>query len=220
MGKKWYNLFVVSDAPAGDADASAAAVAPPRRVNEIVPDAAEEVAFAAHVRDAADFNDIYDAAQIETAEHGYSVMKVADMLMSEHIRDLPPDVKRKSVLVALDAAGVKIATIVEDAVMRDRALDTYERVLQKSFDDLIASKEAENRRLEVEINERIKELREQIELNKAEVNREQEQLLAWRTKKRAEETRISEAVSYFVSENPITTGNAPASDKGGSTNVR
>ena len=142
------------------------------------------------------------------------------MLMSEHIRDLPTNVKRKSVLVALDAAGVKIAAIVEDAVRRDRALDTYERVLQKSFDELIASKEAENRRLEVEINERIKELREQIELNKAEINREQEQLLAWRTKKRLEETRISEAVSYFVSENPITTGNAPASDKGGSTNVR
>ncbi len=46
-------------------------------------------------------------------------------------------------MVALDAAGVKVAEIVEDAVQRDRALDTYERVLQKHLEDLRA---AEGRR--------------------------------------------------------------------------
>jgi exonuclease VII large subunit len=129
-------------------------------------------------------------------------------------------VKTKSVLVALDAAGVKVAAIIEDAVRRDRALDTYERVLQKSFDDLIATKEQENRELENEINERIRDLRERIATNRNEIDNEQQQLLAWRTSKRAEEQRIAGAVNYFVSENPITTGNAPASDNGGSTNVR
>jgi hypothetical protein len=119
-------------------------------------------------------------------------------------------VKRKSILVALDAAGVKINEIVEDAVQRDRALDTYERVLQKHLEDLRAKKEAENRRLETELNERIKELKAQIEDNNKEVTREQDQLLAWRTMKRQEEDRIAEAVSYFVSENPIT------AEKGGS----
>jgi hypothetical protein len=115
---------------------------------------------------------------------------------------------------------VKIAAIIEDAVRRDRALDTYERIMQKSFDELITAKEAENRQIETEINERIKELREQIALNKTEIDREQQQLLAWRTSKRAEEQRIADAVTYFVSENPITTGTAPATTKGDSTNVR
>ncbi len=36
--------------------------------------------------------------------------------------------------------------IVEDAVRRDRALDTYERVLQKHLDELRAEKQAENAR--------------------------------------------------------------------------
>ncbi len=219
MGKKWYNFFVVSDQPAEDTAAPAPA-APPRRVEEVVADVPQEATFTAPVANAGDFLDIYESAQIETADHGYTVLKVADMLNSEHIRDLPADVKRKSVLVALDAAGVKIAAIIEDAVRRDRALDTYERVMQKSFDELIAAKEAENRQIETEINERIKELREQIAQNKAEIDREQQQLLAWRTSKRAEEQRIADAVTYFVSENPITTGNVAASDKGGSTNVR
>jgi hypothetical protein len=219
MGKKWYNLFVVSDKPADDTGAGVPAEAP-RRVEEVVADLPQEATFDEPVGSTADFDEIYESARIETAGHGYSVLKVADMLNSEHIRDLPADVKRKSVLVALDAAGVKIDAVIEDAVRRDRALDTYERVMQKSFDELISAKEAENRRLETEINERIKELREQIASNKAEIDREQQQLLGWRTRKRAEEQRIADAVTYFVSENPITTGNAPASDKGGSTNVR
>ena len=66
------------------------------------------------------------------------------MLQSEHIRSLPPDVKQQSIMVALDAAGVKVAEIIEDAVQRDRALDTYERVLQKHLEDLRAQKAAEN----------------------------------------------------------------------------
>jgi hypothetical protein len=138
------------------------------------------------------------------------------MLQSEHIRELPVDVKRKSIMVALDAAGVKVKDIVADAVQRDRALDTYERVLQKQLEALRSEKETENQRLEGEINERLKELRSRIEENKKEISREQDQLLAWRTKKRDEETRIAEAVGYFVTENPITTSQVSANEKGGS----
>jgi hypothetical protein len=220
MGKKWYNLFVVSDTPAAEPAGAAEPSERPRRVEEVVADVPQEATFTTPVANAAEFIDIYESAQIETPAHGYTVLKVADMLTNEHIRDLPADVKRKSVLVALDAAGVKIAAIIEDAVRRDRALDTYEHVMQKAFDQLITAKEAENREIENEINERIKALREQVAQNKAEIDQEQQQLVAWRTRKRAEEQRIAEAVGYFVSENPITTGNVSASDKGGSTNVR
>ena len=37
-------------------------------------------------------------------------MKVAEMLRSEHIRNLPREVKRSSVLVALEAAGAPFRT--------------------------------------------------------------------------------------------------------------
>jgi hypothetical protein len=215
--KKWYSYFVVTDGQPAGPEAAAPPEQTPQRVAEVVPDVESDTSFSAPpVADPAVFEDIYRSAQIETPRHGYSVLKVAEMLQSEHIRALPVDVKRKSIMVALDAAGVKVKEIVADAVQRDRALDTYERVLQKQLETLRSEKETENQRLEAEINDRLKEVRSRIDENNKEITREQDQLLAWRTRKREEETRIAEAVGYFVSENPITTSQVSANEKGGS----
>ena len=214
--KKWYNYFVVTQ-PTGAASETPVPAEPQRRVSEVV-SAEPEPTFAAPVTTPTDLNEIYSAAKIGTPGHGYSVLKVAEMLQSEHIRSLPPDVKQKSILVALDAAGVKVADIIEDAVQRDRALDTYERVLTKSLEDLRTQKAAENQQIQDEINKRVAELKARVDQNDAELTAEQNNLLAWRVRKRQEEDRIAEAVGYFVSENPITTAGT-SSDKGGS-NVR
>jgi hypothetical protein len=229
VSKKWYNYFVVTDGaasetagPAPGAPTSGGPSAPPpRRVVDVVPDAEKDATFSAPVATPTDLAEIYASAQIPTPAHGYTVLKVADMLQSEHIRTLPADVKHRSILVALDAAGVKVAEIVEDAVQRDRALDTYERVLQKHLEELRTQKDAENKAIEAEINTRVAELRAKIDQNAAEVKQEQDGLLAWRVQKRQEEDRIAEAVGHFVSPNPITTtsSSTPPKDKGGA-NVR
>jgi hypothetical protein len=226
VSKKWYNYFVVTE---GGAEASGAPMPPaaktdgPQRVVDLVPDAGADTTFKNPVTTPADFSEIYTSAQITAPAHGYTVFKVAEMLRSEHILELPADVRQRSVLVALDAAGVKIAEIVEDAVQRDRALDTYERVLQKHLEALKAGKAEENRKLEEEVNQRVAELRARIDQNNAEVSREQESLASWRVRKRQEEDRIAEAVGHFVSPNPITTASSPLKDKGdakGDANVR
>ena len=214
--KKWYNYFVVTTPT--DSTSETPASAPPRRVADIVRGGDAETTFTAPVATPTDLAQIYTAAQIGAPAHGYTVLKVAEMLQNEHIRSLAPDVKQRSIMVALDAAGVKIADIIEDAVRRDRALDTYERVLQKSLEDLRAQKAAENQQIREEIDKRVAELRARVEQNDAELTAEQNNLLAWRVQKRQEEDRIAEAVGHFVSENPITTSGA-TSDKGGS-NVR
>jgi Asp-tRNA(Asn)/Glu-tRNA(Gln) amidotransferase A subunit family amidase len=186
-------------------------------VSDIAPAEADPT-FAGPVTTPTDLGEIYTAAKIGTPAHGYTVLKVAEMLQSEHIKSLPSEVKQKSILVALDAAGVKVADIVEDAVQRDRALDTYERVLQKSLEDLRTQKAAENQQLQDEIDKRVAELKARVDQNDAELTTEQNNLLAWRVRKRQEEDRIAEAIGYFVSPNPITTAGT-SSDKGGS-NVR
>jgi hypothetical protein len=91
-------------------------------------------------------------------------------------------------------------------------------VLQKHLEDLRNQKAVENKHLEEEINQRVAELKARVDQNNTELGAEQNNLLAWRARKRQEEDRIAEAIGYFVSENPITTSTAP-SDKGGS-NVR
>jgi hypothetical protein len=145
-----------------------------------------EAAFSGGTATPTDMTEIYDSAQIGVPAHGYTVLKVAEMLHSEHIRALPADVKQKSIMVALDAAGVKIADIVEDAVKRDRALDTYERVLLKHLEELRTQKAAENQRLEEEINQRVAELKARVDQNNADLGAEQNNLRAWRVRKRQE----------------------------------
>jgi Asp-tRNA(Asn)/Glu-tRNA(Gln) amidotransferase A subunit family amidase len=218
--KKWYHYFVVTDGSAEPGAVPLAdAASPAQRVTDLVPHAEADTTFAAPVTTPTDFSEIYSSAQIAAPAHGYTVLKVAEMLRSEHIQGLPADVRQRSVLVALDAAGVKVAEIVEDAVRRDRALDTYERVLQKHLEELRAQKAAENKQFEDEVNQRVAELRSRIEQNNAEVSREQESLAQWRVRKRQEEERIAEAVGHFVSENPVTTTDRAVKDKG-DANVR
>jgi hypothetical protein len=122
-------------------------------------------------------------------------------------------------MVALDAAGVKVTDVVEDAVRRDRALDTFERVLEKHLDDVRAQTAAENTRIEDEINQHLARLRARIDENNRRLSGEQQDFLAWRTRKHEEEMTIADAVSYFVSENPITTATGSAPDRG-DTDVR
>lgn len=206
--KKWYSLFVVTD----DTPSAGATTAAPPRASDLVPDLDAAPVPAAPTGPPPDLDVVYRSAQIAVPAHGYTVLKVAEMLQSEHIRTLPADVKSKSILVALDAAGVKVAEIVEDAVRRDRALDTYERVLQKHVDDARAAIEAENTQLEADIAQRVAELRARIEENNRKATAEQAELAAWRTRKQQEEESIAEAVSYFVSENPITTTRRATTD--------
>lgn len=222
MSKRWYNFFVLTENTAQDQTGPAAS--PPKagndRVVDVIPDIKEDSTFTTPIANPGSFAELYSSAQIPTPPHGYTILKVADMLQSEHIRALNNDVKRSSILVALDAAGVKVREIVEDAVQRDKALDTFEKVLQKNLDNMRAKKEVENRRLEAEINEKLVELRARVEENSKEVQKEQESLLVWRTQKRQEEEKIADAVGYFVTENPVTASRVPSQQKGGGENVR
>jgi hypothetical protein len=204
LGKKWYSYFVVTDGPDEPSGAAAAPAAPPQRASDLVPGSDTETTFATPVSGPVDLTSVYDAAKIAAPAHGYTVLKVAEMLRSEHISSLPTDVKRKSVMVALDAAGVKVADVVEDAVQRDRALDTYERVLEKHLDELRRETTAQNARLEEEMARHVAELRARIDQNVRTLGAEEQEFQAWQVRKRQEEATIAEAVSHFVSENPIT----------------
>ena len=208
MGKNWYSFFVVADEPnAATARPGGAPAAPPpapRRAEELVFEPADASPAEPAPVPSAELSVVYDSAKISPPAHGYTVLKVAEMLRSEHIRGLPAEVRRKSVLVALDAAGVTVEEIVEDAVRRDRALDTYERVLQQHVDKLVEATAAANRALEDEVATRAAALRAQIDENTRKVVAEQAGLQAWRQRKQHEEALIAEAVGHFVSENPVT----------------
>jgi hypothetical protein len=169
-----------------------------------------EPKFASPVANSASFQEIYSAAEILSPGHGFTIMKIAEMLRSEHIRSLPREVKRSSVLVALEASGANIQEVIQDAVKRDRALDTFERVQENALNQLEARKSAENQQIQAEIDRIVGEHKARIQANNEEVTKEKERFYGWRLKKQEEEQKISDAVSYFVTENPITTGGPAA----------
>lgn len=219
MSKKWYNYIVsVEDSgtavrPDANAQGSSSAKSPAQSVAEIAAMVADEPKFTTPVSDPTSFEDIYRAAEIPPVPQGYSILKIAQMLESEHIRNLPSDVKKSSVLVALDAAGVDIKDVIQDAVRRDRALDTYERVQQRAVEEMQSRKSRENSEIQAQIDKYVTEQRAKIQSNNDEISREKERFTGWRLKKQQEEKKIADAVGYFVIENPITTGdvNAPTS---------
>jgi hypothetical protein len=157
----------------------------------------------------ATFEDIYNAAEIRTPAHGYSIFKVADMLNSEHIRQMPAEVKKGSILVALEAAGVKVQEVIQDAIRRDQALDAFERVRAKSVEELEARKMDENKNIQAALDEYIAQQRARIQANLDEVAKQKESFHSWRFQKQQEEQRIADCVSYFVTDNPISTGANP-----------
>lgn len=222
MEKKWYNFFLSVDQPEESEPEEAHPAAPARggapvpgrspaqSVAEIVSKVGAQPKFTAALNNPNSFDEIYSAAEIRPPTHGYTIMKVAEMLQSEHIRSLAPGVKRSSILVALDAAGVKVQEVIEDAVRRDRALDTYEHVQEKALQELEARKSQENRQIQAEIDRLVAEHRARIQSNNDEVAKEKERFFGWRLKKQQEEQRIADAVGYFVTENPITTRSGAA----------
>lgn len=221
MAKKWYSYFVVTDEAHASTEASGdgRASGRPSPVGDLAADA-PSVPVPEVTAPSVDLAVVYQSAKIEPPAHGYTVLKVADMLRSEHLQALPAEVKKKSILVALDAAGVSVDDILRDAVRRDKALDTYERVLEQHVAGVKARVAAENQEIEAEIAQRVTELRGRIDENNKAVAADEAEFTAWRTRKHQEENLIAEAVSYFVSENPITTAPAPAAPVKGESDVR
>jgi hypothetical protein len=213
MPKKWYNYIVSVDedkntesGPLNAAKVPAGSKNAAQSVAEIASSIAKEPTFTSPVSDPTSFEEIYKAAEIPPAPQGYSILKISQMLESERIRNLPSDVKRSSVLVALDAAGVDIKEVIQDAIRRDRALDTYERVQQRAAEELENRKSKENADIQAQIDKYVTEQRAKIQANNEQISREKERFTGWRLKKQQEEKKIAEAVGYFVAENPITTG--------------
>src|SRR5947209_8415514 len=164
MTKKWYNYFVSVDdpnAPAGKSDGPAPSGQSnaAQTVADIASGIAAEPKFTTPISDPTSFDEIYKAAEIPAPPQGYSILKVAEMLQSEHIRNLPSDVKKSSVLVALDAAGADVKDVIQDAVRRDRALDTYERVQPRAVEELESKKTSENSQIQADIDKYVTEQR-------------------------------------------------------------
>ena len=138
--------------------------------------------------------DIYHASGILGARSRYGINKISEMLTSKHIRDLAKDVKRASVLMALDAAGTTVDDVLQDAARRQHALSAYEVGKQKQFEEFEARNVRENAQIQAEMERVTSHYASRIKQNLDQVAQEREALCAWQVTKEKESQRIAEAV--------------------------
>ncbi len=148
------------------------------------------------------YEDIYRAAGILSSSFGYGIHKVVDMLNSERIRNLSPDIKHASVLMALDAAGTSADDLLKDATRRQKALASYETGQQKQLEQFEARKAQENTLIQAEMERVNAHYAERIQRNHDQVEREKETLRNWKMQKQYENQRISEVIELCEKQTP------------------
>lgn len=142
--------------------------------------------------------DIYRAAGVMNPRFGYSIIRVIEMLNSDHIRELSNDNKRASIMMALDAAGVSPDEVLQDAKLRQQALESYETAQQKQFEDYWARKTQENSQIQAEMDRVTAQYRERVNQNLQDIALEKETLHTWQNMTHQESHRISEAVGLCL----------------------
>jgi hypothetical protein len=146
------------------------------------------------------FDEIYKSAGIKGPRLGYSIGKVIEMLHSEYIRSLPAEAKRASLLMALEAAGVQIDEVLQDATLRQRAINSYEGIQRKHLEEYEARTAQENCAIQAEMERVSAEYAARISKNLDEVAREKDSFRKWQGKKQHEAQRIAEAVALCVTQ--------------------
>ena len=180
---------------------AAAASAEPRSAPPTVP--SDRAAGA----DLPGFAEIYRAAGIVDPPHGFTAFKVLEFLASPELVQVEGKARAATLATFLrmnPSGAVSIADVLEDAVRRDQALDQFERFLRSKLADRAATADREIARLEAELDEAQRRLRDAIGAERGAVEAARVEFEGWREAKRAEEQRLADAVAPFVEANPIT----------------
>jgi hypothetical protein len=147
------------------------------------------------------FEDIYRKSSFRgsTSSASWDIMKVADMLSSEHLHGLSPAGKHSALMMALEAAGVAVEDMLQDAVQRQRVLNEYEEGQRRRLEEFEKARVRDNERLSEEMEAICGQYRMRIASTEQEIERERGAFREWQDRKEREQRRIAEAASACVS---------------------
>ena len=212
MQNKWFTSWRGqddSDGPANGTSMTAGGVQSEATPDNRVASHDSGNGFAASGVDLMGFEEIYRSAGIKGPRLGYTIGKVIEMLHSEHIKTLPAEMKRSSLLMALEAAGVQVDEVLQDATLRQRAISSYEAIQRKHLEEYEARKAQENCAIQAEAERVAAEYAARISGNLDEAAGEKESFRKWQARKQHEAQGIADAVALCVTQN--SAGNARTS---------
>lgn len=202
MRRNWFGMTQnVKDVPGGNETANGdngirpSKAAPPAEKISAAPAGEDTEGFPIELMSV---EDIYSTSGIRAPKKNYGINKVVEMLRSEHVRDLPNEMKRAAVLMALDAAGIPIEEVLRDAKARQDALDSYEAERRKQMDAEWARKAKENAEIMAELEAAKLHHMACINRNLDRIAREKATLNDWLAMKQQELQSITEAVALCL----------------------
>jgi hypothetical protein len=206
--------LIVAETPGSSAEATPTQQASEREIpaSEFAADPPQAVSQSQVPADVDDFGAVYQEAGIELPLHGYGIDKVAEMLESKRLATLGREVKATAVMAALEAAQVPIREVIQDAVLRDKALDAFEAAKEREVAELRQASQARVEALKAEMDAYLREKNAEIEQLKQAGERAGAAFSKLQERKRREEHRLHDIVSHFIegADNPVTTGAPPA----------
>jgi len=166
--------------------------------------------------DVPDWTGVYREAAVHPPPHGYGVDRVGEMLETKRFGSLDRDTKRKAILAALDAASVSIRDVIQDAVLRDEALEAFESVKQREVEELRVRTEGRIQTIQQELETVLRDSNAELERLKRGTEESARSFAQFQERKRGEESRLRQLLGHFVrdEENPIPAGPGEAPARG------
>ena len=139
------------------------------------------------------FEEIFKAAGIETPSNGWNVDRLLEFLQHDGIRAMDRAQAQRATLEALAADKVESAAVIQDAILRDQALDAFAELAAKKNERLLDEKQHE-----------LQALKDQQKQLERQIANEQKKWTEWRALKRQREKDMARAIGYLIDKPVIT----------------
>jgi hypothetical protein len=136
----------------------------------------------------------------------FGIAKVVEMVNSQHLSGLSPDAKRCAVMMTLEAVGVGVEEVLQDAVLRQRTLSNEESERQEELRRFEEKKSGENATLQAELAGITNDFMTRMQATLDRVAQEQDKFRAWQRAKQQEAQQIAEAAAVCVPEGSAAHG--------------
>ncbi len=144
------------------------------------------------------FDQIYLRATGDKSRERYSSLTVVGMMNSPHLEGMSAEARRNSVMMALEAAGVPVSEILQDAMLRQSALDGYSDLQEQKLKAFEVAVNESNRNTQAELERITASYKSEIRANTEQVAGEQAAFRGWQASKRRESENMMAASAIFT----------------------
>ncbi len=144
------------------------------------------------------FEQIYQTASVKPPKLTYGIQKVAEMGNSAHLTGMSTPLRRKALLMALEAAGTDVGHVLNNVVTRQRALKEYEESYQEKVNQFEAEQLEQNRLQKAELDRITAQFKARMDASLADIERWQKEFREWQKLKQQELQRLTDAAALCV----------------------